>query len=107
MAMRKERWREELAAASTEKDVINIVRDYVALLSSDDVAAMPGESRPGFIGTAEEIAEWAVTLVREQLALVAASEGVEVMRDMCEFFAAAAAKVTQIAIARAARSTEG
>jgi hypothetical protein len=107
MAMRKERWREELAAAATEKDVINVVRDYVALLTSDDVAAMPGGSRPGLIATTEQIAEWAVKLVREQLALVAASEGVEVMRDMCEFFAAAAGKVTQIRIASVARPSEG
>ena len=106
MAMSKERWHEELAAAATEKDVVNVVRDYVALLTSDDVAAMPRESRPGLIATAGEIAEWAVKLVREQLALVAASEGVEVMRDMCEFFAAAAAKVTKIRIASVARSTE-
>ncbi|HEX7559864.1 MAG TPA: hypothetical protein VF386_11740 [Usitatibacter sp.] len=106
MPMRKARWREELDAATTEKDVINVVRDYVALLSRDDLRALPGGSRPGLIATAEEIAEWAVKLVREQLALVAASEGVEAMREMCEFFAAAAAKVTEIRIASMGRPTE-
>lgn len=104
MAMRKARWREELDAAATEKDVINVVRDYVALLSRGDLSAMPEASRPGVIATAEEIAEWAVTLVREQLAFAAAGEGAEVMRDMGEFFAAAAAKMTEIRVA--ARPTD-
>ena len=99
MPMRKARWREELDAAATEKDVINVVRDYVALLSRDDLRAMPEASRPGVIATAEEIAEWAVTLVREQLELAAAGEGAEVMGDMGEFFAAAAAKMTGIRVA--------
>lgn len=99
MPMRKERWREELAAASTENDVVNVVRDYVALLTHDEVSSLPGSSRPGLIRTGEEIAGWAVNLVRTQLAQIAESEGVQVMREMSEFFAAAAARVTEIRVA--------
>jgi hypothetical protein len=98
MPMRKARWREELDAAASEKDVVNIVRDYVALLSRDDLSAMPEASRPGVIATAEEIAEWAVTLVRERLGLVAGGEGAEVMGDMGEFFAAAASRMIEIRV---------
>jgi hypothetical protein len=105
--MRKERWRQELAAATTEKDVIDVVRDYVALLTHDELTLVPSGSRPGLIRTGEEIAGWAVNLVRSQLAMIAQSEGVEVMRDMSEFFASAAAKITEIKIGVAKRAASG
>jgi hypothetical protein len=106
--MSKERWREELAAAASEKDILNVVRDYVALLSRDELELLPGEARPGIIRTAEEISEWAVKLVRDQLAIIAASAGAEVLRDLCEFFAAAAAKMVEVKVRGAAkRSAEG
>ena len=107
MPMRKERWREELAAADTEKDVVNVVRDYIALLTHDELSSIPGNARPGLVRTGEEIAGWAVSLVRSQLVYIAQSEGVEVMRDMSEFFAAAAAKITEIKIGGGKRSAAG
>ena len=106
MPMRKARWREELDAAATEKDVIDVVHDYVALLSRDDLSAMPEASRPGMIATAEQVAEWAVTLVRGQLAHAAPGEGADVMRGMGEFFAAAAGKMTDIRVAARAADEE-
>jgi hypothetical protein len=107
MPMRKERWREELAAAATESDVVNVVRDYVALLTHDEVSTIPGGSRPGLIRTGEEIAGWAVNLVRTQLAQIAESEGVQVMRDMSEFFAAAAARLTELKVAGVKKTALG
>lgn len=96
MAMRKERWREELDAAGTEKDVLNIVRDYVALMTSEEVSALPDHVKPGAIRTAEEVAEWAFRLVHEQLSHIVESQGAVAVQDMCEFFAAAAAKMTEV-----------
>lgn len=107
MPMRKERWREELAAAASEKDVVNVVRDYIALLSHDELSTLPGNARPGLVRSGEDIAGWAVNLVRSQLASIAQSEGVDVMRDMSEFFAAAAAKITEIRIGGAERPVVG
>ena len=107
MPMRKERWRQELTAATTEKAVIDVVRDYVALLTHDEVAGIPPGSRPGIVHTGEEIAGWAVNLVRNQLAMIAQSEGIEVMRDMSEFFAAAAAQITEIKVGAAKKAATG
>ena len=98
MPMRKERWRQELDAATSEKDVLDVVRDYVALLTHDELELVPAGSRPNLVRTAEDLAGWAVNLVRTQLAMIAQSEGIEVMREMSEFFAAAAAKITEIQI---------
>lgn len=105
--MQKERWREELAAAASEKDVVNVVRDYIALLSHDELSTLPGNARPGLVRSGEDIAGWAVNLVRSQLASIAQSEGVDVMRDMSEFFAAAAARITEIRIGGAERPVVG
>jgi hypothetical protein len=107
MPMRKERWRQELDAATTEHDVVNVVRDYVALLTNDEVSTLPGNVRPGVVKTGEDIAGWAVSLVRTQLAQIAETEGVQVMRDMSEFFAAAAAKITEIKVASSRKSATG
>ncbi|MGZ5037464.1 MAG: hypothetical protein ACXWG1_00850 [Usitatibacter sp.] len=105
--MRKDRWRAELDAATTEHEVVNVVRDYVALLTHDEVSSLPGNVRPGLVKTGEDIAGWAVSLVRTQLAQIAQTEGVQVMREMSEFFAAAAAKITEIKIAASRKSAVG
>ena len=44
--MQKDRWRMELDAATEERDVVNVAKDFVSLLSSSAVATLPEKIRP-------------------------------------------------------------
>jgi hypothetical protein len=59
-------WQQRLAGATTTTDVLWTVKDYLATWSVDDMASLPHQCRPGRLSDAEDVASYAVTLVREQ-----------------------------------------
>ncbi len=94
--MNESRWRVELKAAATDKDVLNVARDYVALLAGEHLEDLPRGLRPGPLSNCEEISEWALKLVQASLSLAPNEAGVAHLRDMGEFFAAASARLSEI-----------
>jgi hypothetical protein len=94
--MQKDRWRAELDAATGEKDVVNVARDFVAFLSRAELASLRREARPGPIDNGDDIALWAVTLVREQFSVGLGAESVPAIDALSEFFSAAAAKLAHL-----------
>lgn len=104
--MHKDRWRTELDAATGEKDVVNVARDFVSFISRAELATLRREARPGPIDHGDDVAQWAVILVREQFSTGLAAESVPVIDSLSEFFSAAAAKLARLR-ARVAEATRG
>jgi hypothetical protein len=94
--MRKSRWLAELDAAATEKDVVNSARDFVALLTRDEVALLPRGSRPTSPGNAKDVNEWAVRLVRNCLVHNGDSSGFDLLQEVSDFFVMASARLTEL-----------
>jgi hypothetical protein len=93
--MRKSRWRGELEAATTDKDVLNVARDYVALLSREEFLSLPADCRPGKLTTCDDVVAAALKLVRENLHFPTDTEATRVLHEVSEFFAAASAKLIE------------
>jgi hypothetical protein len=97
-AMRKDRWRSELDAATSEKDVLNVARDYVAFLARSEVESLPSNFRLGPLETCMDVADLALRLVQASMRFDSESEGLRLVRSMSEFFAAASEKFTELGI---------
>ena len=94
--MRKSRWRDELEAATTDKDVVNVARDFVALLAREELASLPKNCQPVSIETCEDIAQWALRLVQESLNYHSETAGIQLLREISEFFAEASSKLSEL-----------
>jgi hypothetical protein len=95
--MRKGRWHSELELAVTPKDVLNVARDYAALLTHDEIALLPRGCRPAAIETLEQINEWALRLVQECLVDTGgdnANQGL--LQEVSDFFVMASARLGEL-----------
>lgn len=104
--MRKSRWRGELDAATSEKDVLNIARDYVAFLARGELASLPKDFKVGPIGSCMDITELALRLVKESMNYDSESSGLRLLRNMSEFFAAASEKLTEMGVSSSSDHTQ-
>jgi hypothetical protein len=59
-------WPESLAEASTESQVVDVARDYLATLSHEEFARLPESLRPPKLVDAADITAYAFELVREE-----------------------------------------
>lgn len=94
--MRKSRWLAELEAATTEKDAVNTARDFVALLTRDEVALLPRGCRPTSPNSPNDINEWALRLVQNCLVHQADSSGFALLQEVSDFFVMASARLTEL-----------
>ena len=59
-------WQERLDDATTEQEVLQVVRDYVATITHEEYASLPERLRPGKIVDANDVTTYAFDLVREE-----------------------------------------
>jgi len=59
-------WQERLDTATSELEVVDVARDYLATLSPAEFASLPQQLRPGKIVDANDITTYAFDLVREE-----------------------------------------
>ncbi|MDQ3025479.1 MAG: hypothetical protein M3R58_03100 [Pseudomonadota bacterium] len=59
-------WRSRLEAAANERDVVGVVKDYLAHLDRFEIAQLPEECRPGKFFTADDVMAYAFTLARHR-----------------------------------------
>ena len=59
-------WQERLDAATSESDVVDVARDYLATVSPREFASLPEGLRPGKIVDANDITTYAFDLVRQE-----------------------------------------
>jgi len=57
-------WEEALDRARDERDVIALVREFVASLDYHEISAMPADLRPGKFFVAADVAGYALKLAR-------------------------------------------
>jgi len=58
-------WGDRLDMADSVREVLDIVRVYLARFAPEEIAAMPGKCRPRKLMDANELSEYALDLVRE------------------------------------------
>lgn len=94
--MRKSRWQSELEAATTSKDVLNVTRDYVALLTRDEVALLPRGCRPMNVETEKDVNEWALRLVQQCLVVHCDSSAIGLLQEVSDFFVMASSRISEL-----------
>jgi hypothetical protein len=57
-------WQGRLEAATSREDVVDVARDFLALVTPEEVARMPVDCRPGKLVDGEDVANYAVMLAR-------------------------------------------
>ena len=57
-------WPQRLRSATSEQEVVDIARDFLAIFSPYDLARLPAELRPGRIVDGNDVSDFALTLVR-------------------------------------------
>jgi len=58
-------WPQRLRSATSEQEVVDIARDFVATFSPYDLARLPAELRPGRFVDGNDVADFAFNLVRQ------------------------------------------
>jgi hypothetical protein len=57
-------WQGRLDDATSREDVVGVARDFLALVTPEEVARMPVDCRPGKLVDGEDVANYAVVLAR-------------------------------------------
>lgn len=57
-------WPQRLRSASSEQEVVDVVRDFLATFSPYDLARLPAALRPGRIVDGNDVADFAFALAR-------------------------------------------
>ncbi len=94
-------WQQQLVSASTEAQVIAVVRSYLADLPRDAMALMPPELREAALTDVTAVAALAVAAAKAELITAYDAPGVLVLRDASMFFASAAVRITTLTLKRA------
>ena len=83
-------WCELLESRATLEQLLGVVKDFMATIGPEDLAALPQPCRPpGRFWTASDLSDYAFTLVQHQCGLNAENEGA---RRLANFFSSAAAR---------------
>jgi hypothetical protein len=99
-------WRENLDQAMTEREVLLLVREYIARLDPHELSLLPAQSRPGKFFDADDVAGFTLDLIRSHLADVEASPPMAV--ELMAFFSHASQRLSEMAgSANDANRTQG
>lgn len=88
-------WQQRLANASTESEVVDVARDFIAQFSPYEIVTLPPQCRPpGKIHDSSDVTEYAFALVRHRCD---DGEGVtSAVHKLADFFSHAAVRLSQI-----------
>ena len=95
-------WRRHLLAASTEHEIVNLTREYVATWAPEDMSRLPTECRPGRIRDAEDISQLAYDLARAHTSLRYAGDLDTLLMHMLAFVSEAAMRMAEVKALEAA-----
>lgn len=94
-------WSESLESARTEKEIVAVVRDFVASFDAQEIQRLPEECRPGKFFNAEDVTSLAFDLVRAECH---SDDGAkDSVLKLSVFFAQASIRLSQV-LARASTS---
>lgn len=87
-------WAGRLAQARSHADVVGVARDFLAMISPEEMSLLPGDCRPGKLVDGEDIANYAVTLARRSC--TKANLGDPNLQRIAAFLSEALARIAQI-----------
>jgi hypothetical protein len=85
---------ERLQATTTEGEVVEIAREYVAMLSPGDIDRLPHPCRPSRFHSAADVTSYALTLVRHDCIVDGATA--RLVAKLCDFFSAATQRLSTL-----------
>ena len=88
-------WQYRIDAATSEREVIEIVKDFIATLEHWEIARLPDECRPGKFFDASDVTTYALVLVRHDCE--ENSEASALLGRLGGFFTNASIRLSQIA----------
>lgn len=87
-------WQDRLDSASSQGEVVAVVREFVAQFSPSEIAQLPDACRPSKIVDGQDVTEYAFNLVRHRC-----DDGVSgehTLARLTAFFSSAASKLSEI-----------
>ena len=87
-------WQERLSNASTEAEVVDVARDYVAQFTPEEIGRLPEPCKPTKMVDARDVAEFALALMRHHC-----DDGQEAstpIHRLSVFFSNASVRVSQL-----------
>jgi hypothetical protein len=87
-------WQERLEEASSEAEVVEVARDFLAAFTPAEMALLPPECRPGKFFEANDVTSYAFALVRHHCGDDA--ETAELVHKLARFFSNASTRLSQI-----------
>jgi hypothetical protein len=97
MQPRHARWQILIQVAPTEDAVIALVRRYLGTLSEAEYLRLPLDFRPMLPSTRDEVAGWAVQMVRGEMKFTGERETAELLHQMAVVFSEASTRFAQLA----------
>jgi hypothetical protein len=92
----REDWRNLILASTQEVEVIELVRDHMALWSPEEIVRLPEDCRPPRIRDAEDISRWAFELASTHCAQSGRLEDEALLDRMLEFVTQAAIRLSEL-----------
>jgi hypothetical protein len=87
-------WQGRLNEASTPEDVVKVARDFLARWLPHELQRLPAECLPGKIVDADDVNQYALTLVQRSCAGDRMGDGL--LQQMAAFFTRASLRLAQI-----------
>jgi hypothetical protein len=91
------RWQSLIQIAPSEDAVIALVRRYLGTLSEAEMMRVPSEIRPSLPSTRDEVAGWAVQLVRAEMKFTGDPEVADLLHQMAVVFSEASTRFARLA----------
>lgn len=87
-------WQNRLDSASTEGEVVDIAKDFMAQFDRHEIQQLPEACRPGKFFDANDVTTYAFALVRRDCG--AAPETAEMVHRLAGFFSNASIRLSQL-----------
>jgi hypothetical protein len=87
-------WHQRLKAATSEQEVVGIVREYIATLTEGDIERLPAPCRPGKFDSPKDVRDFSFALVRHDC--ISDGATARLITRMSEFFSRAEAQLVAI-----------
>lgn len=89
-------WSDLTQRSTSEEELVQVMRDYVATWSPEELARLPIECRPGRIRDGEDIAQWAFELASSHCANTCKAEDEPILAKMLVFVTQASMRLAQL-----------
>lgn len=87
-------WQDRLDHAQDGDEIVVIAREFVARISAEEYSLLPADCRPRKLVDADDVVDYAVTLVRRSCATDSMSDAV--VEQLASFFTDACSRLSQL-----------